>query len=76
MDRQRQIELHLTDVAEGQKTIADLVAQKALYEGKNSWLTEIITWHRDNPIGRVLADLYESIGEALIILQQEGRQVC
>jgi hypothetical protein len=73
MNKQKQIDLILSDVACGRKTIESLVAQKALYEGKSRILTEAITIHRSNPIGNALYVYYISIGEALVILQEGAK---
>jgi hypothetical protein len=57
-----QIDLILDDLAHGRKTIDDLVAQKALYEGGNAMLTSLISEGSEpSPIKDAIAHLYNSI---------------
>jgi hypothetical protein len=65
-----QINLILDDLSQGRKTIDDLVAQKALYEGGNVILTCLVHEHSDHPIGEAFILLYESICIVLHMLSQ------
>ena len=63
-----QIDLILDDLSHGRKTVDDLVAQKALYEGGNAMITSLVHEHSDHPIGEAFILLYESICIVLHLL--------
>jgi len=57
-----QVDLILDDLKHGRKTIDDLVAQKALYEGGNAMLTSLVSEDSDpGPIKDAFCILYGSI---------------
>jgi hypothetical protein len=63
-----QVDLILDDLVQGRKTIDDLVAQKALYEGGNALLTSLVHEHGDQSIADAFILLYISIGIVLHLL--------
>ena len=65
-----QIDLILEDLSQGRKTIDDLVAQKALYEGGNALITSLVHEHSSHPIGEAFIVLYESICLVLYLLSE------
>ena len=57
-----QIDLILDDLKHGRKTIDDLVAQKALYDGGNAMLTSLVRdATSDQPVAYAFAAIYMSI---------------
>lgn len=71
LDLEQQVDLILDDLLHGRKTVEGLIAQKSLYEGKNTMLTNVISEGTESgAIGEALACLYMGICIVLHIVEK------